>query len=85
MPGETIVPPGIPADPAKHYTYFTSWTDQPLTHDQFAYIISTDQPVAMVMRMKYSDIAGNNYGSEVCLSRAVNGSLPHCGRHNIMK
>jgi hypothetical protein len=85
MEGETLLPPVIPSDPAKHFTYFTSFSDAPLTSDDINYILHTDQPVAMVLKLNYTDLDGKSYSSEVCMSRALNGSIPHCHRHNAME
>lgn len=80
---EMVVPPGIPSDPIKTFGGFsTIQTDKPLASDMVNYILSTDEPLAMVIRVQYYDGYGNRYWSDMCLSRFKNGAIPHCRKHN---
>jgi hypothetical protein len=79
--GEIAIPPGIP-DPQKYWTYSTSFSDGILTADELEYIAKQNSAAVVTLRIKYSDLAGNSYSSEVCLTTSVNNSLPHCEKHN---
>jgi hypothetical protein len=82
---ETIIPPGIPSDLDKPLGgYSTILTDHPLKQEEVDYILNTEEPVAMVLRMQYYDLFGNRYWSDLCLSRYKLGSYPHCTLHNEM-
>ena len=62
--------------------YSTILSDNALKPEDVNYVLHTDEPVAMVLRMQYYDLAGNRYWSDLCLSRFILGSFPHCVRHN---
>jgi hypothetical protein len=78
-----IFPPGIPSDREKPFGgYSTLMTDKVLKSGDVDYILHTEQPIAIVMRTQYYDLAGNRYWSDMCMSRFATGSYPRCLWHN---
>jgi hypothetical protein len=62
--------------------YLTLFSDNVLTQPQVDYVLSTDESAYAVLRVRYFDIFGNQYWSDVCMSRYRNGSVPFCATHN---
>lgn len=80
--GETsnIIPPGAP-EKGTPFTYVTVRGDHPLTHNEVEHALH-DWPVIAALRVQYYDLAGNRYWNDFCQSRAENGSMPRCPKHN---
>jgi hypothetical protein len=62
--------------------FFTMFSDAVLTQPDVDYILNTEESAVIVIRLQYFDGFGNRYWSNVCMSRFVNGNIPHCTRHN---
>ena len=82
---ENIIPPGIPSDPEKPLSDFsTLFSDNVLRPEDVQYVLNHDGSIVMVLRMQYFDAFGNRYWSDICLSRHHEGGFPYCVKHNEM-
>jgi hypothetical protein len=81
---EHIIPPGIPLDPKKTATANVVQSRDPVSPEEFKWIVKNDNSIITVARFEYFDTSGKRYWTDICSARLAgdNAKGRDCPRHN---
>jgi hypothetical protein len=75
-------PIGTVIFPGDASTYITASSREILTEDDITYIMKTDFGFKLVVYIKYFNLSGARYSTEICRARLQSGAIANCNEHN---
>jgi hypothetical protein len=86
---ERIHPPGFPEAgfilAPGQVGFSTAFSKETLSAADVDEINKHDSGIVLLVHFEYFDMSGNEYSTEICQSRLVNGIISHCNVHNVIK